>query len=66
MSMTVVNEVKVQTAELLRHSNALPHVLRNAAVIGAERSREVFDGASGDCARRVGRVLACAGDDARP
>lgn len=57
-SVAVVNEIKVQTAELLHRRDALPDVLTSAAVVGRDRSRELFDGAYREHARRLARVLA--------
>jgi uncharacterized phosphosugar-binding protein len=53
----VVNEIKVQTAELLAERGALPAVITSASVIGPERSGELFEGAYRDHARRLARAL---------
>jgi hypothetical protein len=58
-----VNELKVQTAELLADRGALPPVLTSAAVVGAEESRRLFDAAYAEHARRVARVLRGAGGE---
>jgi uncharacterized phosphosugar-binding protein len=57
-SVAIVNEIKVQTAELLRDSGALPDVLTSAALVGEARSKELFDAAYRDYARRVAYALA--------
>lgn len=53
----VTNEVKVQTAALLLERGALPPVLTGSAVVGAERSRELFEAAYAEHARRLAAVL---------
>ena len=53
----VVNEIKVQTAELLAARGALPSVITSASVIGAERSAVLFDDAYRDHARRLAQAL---------
>ncbi len=53
----VVNEIKVQTAELLAARDALPAVLTAASVVGAERSTELFDEAYWDYSRRLATIL---------
>lgn len=59
--IAVVNEIKVQTAAKLAAVDALPPVLTGAAVVGEERSRELFTAAYREHARRASRVLAGAG-----
>ena len=59
----IVNEIKVQTAAILLEQGALPPVLTSAAVVGPERSAELFEAAYREHARRVGRVLAGAAVD---
>ena len=62
----IVNEIKVQTAAILLEQGALPPVLTSAAIVGAERSAELFEAAYREHARRVARTLAgadTAGDD---
>jgi uncharacterized phosphosugar-binding protein len=54
----IVNEIKVQTAALLLEQGALPPVLTSAAVVGPERSAELFEAAYREHARRVARTLA--------
>lgn len=53
----IVNEIKVQTAALLLLRDALPPVITSAAVVGRERSDELFEGAYREHGRRVGRLL---------
>ena len=53
----VVNELKVQTAELLLESDALPPVLTSSAIVGEERSKELFEAAYREHARRMARAL---------
>lgn len=62
-SVAVVNEVKVQTAQLLADRRAMPDVLTSAAVVGDVRSRQLFDDAYRDHARRLARVLAGGGGE---
>jgi uncharacterized phosphosugar-binding protein len=65
-AVALVNELKVQTAELLANRGALPPVLTSAAVVGAEESRRLFDAAYAEHARRVARVLRGAGGEPTP
>ena len=53
----IVNEIKVQTAERLAAQGLLPSVLTSSAVVGSERSTELFDDAYRDHARRLARAL---------
>jgi uncharacterized phosphosugar-binding protein len=54
----IVNEIKVQTAAILLEQGALPPVLTSAAIVGADRSAELFEAAYREHARRVARTLA--------
>lgn len=56
-AVTVANEIKVQTAAILHQRGAMPAVLTAAAVVGADRSRELFDEAYGDHATRLAQTL---------
>ena len=56
-NVAVVNEIKVQTAELLHARQALPPVITSAALVGRQRSDALFEGAYRDHARRFSRVL---------
>jgi uncharacterized phosphosugar-binding protein len=55
--VALVNEVKVRTAERLVAMGRMPAVLTAATVVGAERSRKLFDEAYLDHAGRAARVL---------
>jgi len=57
-NIAIANEIKVQTAELLAAQGALPPVLTSAALVGAERSQELFDAAYREHSRRAAAVLA--------
>jgi uncharacterized phosphosugar-binding protein len=54
----IANELKARTAALLVERGAMPPVLTSAALVGAERSRELFDEAYAEHARRLSGVLA--------
>jgi uncharacterized phosphosugar-binding protein len=54
----IVNEIKVQTAARLLSLDALPPVLTSAAVVGSERSAELFESAYRDHAHRAAAALA--------
>jgi len=56
-AVAIANELKVETAALLVERDAMPPVLASAAVVGPDRSRQLFDEAYGEHARRVARVL---------
>jgi uncharacterized phosphosugar-binding protein len=56
-AIVLVNEIKVQTAELLRERGALPPVLTSPALVGHAESERLFDAAYADHARRVTRIL---------
>jgi uncharacterized phosphosugar-binding protein len=57
-NIAITNEIKVQTAALLVARGALPPVLTGAAIVGAERSKELFDAAYAEHSRRLANVLA--------
>lgn len=57
-NVAVVNEIKVETAELLVERDALPPVLTSPVVVGQERSTALFDAAYDEHARRLANVLA--------
>lgn len=57
-NIAITNEIKVQTAELLAARGALPPVLTGSAVVGPERSAELFNAAYGEHSRRLANVLA--------
>jgi uncharacterized phosphosugar-binding protein len=56
-AVAIVNSIKVRTAQLLTEQGAMPPVLSRASVVGAERSRELFDDAYREHARRVARAI---------
>ena len=56
-AVAIVNSIKVRTAELLIEQGAMPPVLSRASVVGAERSRELFDDAYREHARRIARAI---------
>lgn len=57
----VVNEIKVQTAELLVQRGIFPPVITGSMVVGAERSNELFNAAYDDHARRLAWAIGEAG-----
>jgi uncharacterized phosphosugar-binding protein len=57
-NVAVVNEIKVETAELLVERDALPPVLTSPVVVGQERSTALFDAAYDEHARRLANALA--------
>jgi uncharacterized phosphosugar-binding protein len=63
-AVAVVNSIKVRTAELLVERGAMPPVITRASAVGADRSRELFDGAYREHARRIARAIS-GGDDGR-
>ncbi len=56
-AVAIVNSIKVRTAELLVERGAMPPVITRASVVGAERSRVLFDGAYREHARRIARAI---------
>jgi uncharacterized phosphosugar-binding protein len=56
-AIAIVNSIKVRTAQLLVERGAMPSVITRASVVGAERSRALFDDAYREHARRIVRVL---------
>jgi uncharacterized phosphosugar-binding protein len=56
-AVAIANEIKAQTAALLAERGALPPVLTSSALVGQERSDQLFDAAYQEHARRVARVL---------
>jgi uncharacterized phosphosugar-binding protein len=56
-AVAIANEIKSQTAALLLERGALPPVVTSPALVGRERSQELFDAAYGEHARRVATVL---------
>jgi uncharacterized phosphosugar-binding protein len=56
-AVAIANEIKSQTAALLAERGAMPPVLTSSALVGPERSGQLFDAAYDEHARRVARVL---------
>ena len=56
-AIATVNSIKVRTAELLTERCVMPPVITRASVVGAERSRELFDAAYREHSRRLARVI---------
>ncbi len=56
-AVAIVNAIKVRTAELLVGLGAMPPVITRASVVGAERSRTLFDEAYREHARRLARAI---------
>jgi uncharacterized phosphosugar-binding protein len=56
-AVAIVNSIKVRTAGLLVERGAMPPTITRASVVGAERSRELFDSAYREHARRIARTL---------
>jgi uncharacterized phosphosugar-binding protein len=62
-AVTIVNCIKVRTAQLLAERGAMLPVITRASVVGAERSRELFDAAYREHARRIARAIIRDRDD---
>jgi uncharacterized phosphosugar-binding protein len=56
-AVAIVNAIKVRTAELLVERGAMPPVITRASVVGAERSRTLFEEAYREHARRLARAI---------
>lgn len=56
-AICIANAIKVRTAELLLEQGTLPPVITSASVVGPDRSRELFDEAYREHARRAARAL---------
>jgi uncharacterized phosphosugar-binding protein len=56
-AVSIVNSLKVRTAERLAERSALPPVITRASVVGAERSRALFEDAYQEHARRIARAI---------
>jgi uncharacterized phosphosugar-binding protein len=56
-AVAIVNSIKVRVAELLTERSAMPPVITRASVVGAERSRRLFDQAYQEHARRIARAI---------
>jgi uncharacterized phosphosugar-binding protein len=56
-AVAIVNCIKVRTAELLTERGAMPPTITRASVVGSERSRDLFDAAYAEHARRLARAI---------
>ena len=56
-AIAIVNSIKVRTAELLTERGVMPPVITRASVVGAERSRALFDAAYREHSRRLARAI---------
>jgi uncharacterized phosphosugar-binding protein len=56
-AIAIVNAIKARTAELLVERGAMPPVISRASAVGTERSRELFDEAYREHARRLARAI---------
>jgi uncharacterized phosphosugar-binding protein len=56
-AVAIVNCIKVRTAQLLVEQGAMPPVITRASVVGADRSRALFDEAYREHAERVTRAI---------
>ncbi len=54
----VVNEIKVQTAQLLSERGKLPPVLASDSTVGPDRAQQLFDQAYQEHAQRLARAIA--------
>ena len=57
-AVAIANSIKVRTAQLLVERGAMPPVVTRASVVGADRSRQLFDDAYREHARRIARTIA--------
>ena len=56
-AIAIVNSIKVRTAELLTERGLMPPVITRASVVGADRSRDLFDAAYREHSRRIARAI---------
>ena len=56
-AVAIVNSIKVRTAELLVERGVMPPVITRASVVGADRSRDLFDAAYREHSRRLAHVI---------
>ena len=56
-AVAIANCIKVRTAQLLVERGAMPPVITRASVVGADRSRELFDAAYREHAQRIARAI---------
>ncbi|HUG46972.1 MAG TPA: SIS domain-containing protein [Candidatus Limnocylindria bacterium] len=64
-AVAIVNSIKVRVAELLTQRGAMPPVITRASVVGAERSRALFEQAYREHARRIARAIDHEGGEPR-
>jgi uncharacterized phosphosugar-binding protein len=64
-AVAIVNQIKVRVAELLTERGAMPAVITRAAVVGEQRSRQLFDQAYREHARRLARAIGQQGGESR-
>jgi uncharacterized phosphosugar-binding protein len=57
-AVVIADSIKVRTAQLLVERGAMPSVITRASVVGADRSRQLFDDAYREHARRLARAIA--------
>ena len=62
-AIALVNEIKVQTAQLLVERGAMPPVLTSPSLVGADESARLFDAAYAEYGERVARLLRRPGAD---
>ena len=65
-AVTIADCIKVRTAQLLVERGAMPPAITRASVVGAERSRELFEAAYAEHARRIARAIIRTTHDGRP
>src|SRR5688572_19050341 len=56
-AVAIANCIKVRTAQLLVEQGAMPPVITRASVVGADRSRDLFDEAYREHAQRISRAI---------
>jgi uncharacterized phosphosugar-binding protein len=56
-AIAIVNSMKVRIAQLLVERGVMPPVLTRASVVGTDRSRELFEAAYQEHARRIARAI---------
>jgi uncharacterized phosphosugar-binding protein len=54
--VTIINALKVSVAERLTRAGRPPHVITSSLVVGAERSRELFEASYGEYRERTRRL----------
>ena len=65
-AIAIVNSIKVRTAQLLTERGRMPPVITRASVVGAERSRDLFDAAYREHARRIAASIVAGAVDREP